>query len=122
MRKREQGFTLIEVTVALALLALILPAAYFSLGSGLKALESVRDYRQATRLLADSLEDLRSRGEEIIGQSGEQKEPFQGEYVLCYRVEPVEGLLYRCEVWICRGEEVVAEAVFLLMGGRGVES
>ena len=69
LRKRQRGFTLIEIIVALAILAVALGALFQSFSTGLRA-TAVTDRQAAAVMLAQSLLDR--IGQDIPLAAGEQ--------------------------------------------------
>jgi prepilin-type N-terminal cleavage/methylation domain-containing protein len=62
----QRGFTLIEVAMASAVLALAIMTTITTLGQGLRTIDSARAITFATQILQDQIEDLRCTAPNVV--------------------------------------------------------
>ena len=92
MRRRDDGFTLLEILVAMAILASILPAVMIAFTTSARSRSESEHETTAAYLLRDKLSEM-----EAIGQPEEGEEQGDGDGVLVRRAHlflQVEGLRF----------------------------
>ena len=112
----KRGFTLIEVLVALAIVALGLSAAFAATGQAARGAEQLRVRTLAQWAAADALTAMRLAGELPRGQAGREEEISGRVWWVEYRVRESGAATLR-EVEVLIGAERGAP---VLAGARGM--
>ena len=112
----KRGFTLIEVLVALAIVALGLSAAFAATGQAARSAEQLRVRTLAQWAAADALTATRLAGELPRGQAGREEEISGRVWWVEYRVRESGAATLR-EVEVLIGAERGAP---VLAGARGM--
>ncbi len=107
--KAACGFTLVEVLVALAVVAMALPALLFSLNQQVDGTAYLRDKSLAGMVAANRLEEIRlisrARQELVKGQDSGVVELADQEWVWWVDSQPTEvDQFYRVEISVARDE------------------
>ncbi len=123
--ERARGFTLIEVLVALAVVAIALPAVLFSLSQQVDGTAYLRDRSLAGIVAANRLEELRlmtrARAEVAPGEDQGVVELAGRDWYWAETIEATEvEQFYRVEVTVAaeesEGDAVLARLVAFMMG------
>lgn len=121
VRERQQGgFTLVEVMVALAVVALALPALLLALSQQVDATGYLRDKSIARMVAANKLTELRivSRAREAVprGRENGSSEMAGREWYWWLDSQPTEvPEFYRVEIDVALAEEDAAEPLYTLV-------
>jgi prepilin-type N-terminal cleavage/methylation domain-containing protein len=122
---RAKGFTLIETLVALGLVSFLIAGTAEMIGLALLTRRKAEACIEATRLLADKLERLRSLPFAHAGlEAGEYRETFEaaekgGAYVMEWTVSDLPGRMKRVGIKVAGPARGTAEAALLLSGRLG---
>jgi prepilin-type N-terminal cleavage/methylation domain-containing protein len=113
--RRGQGFTLLEVMIAVAFIAVAAVAVLRTQGQGLLLAEQARFTARAVFLARQVLNETHAQDDLLQGNNGEAFPDPLSDFKWERRVTPVSGFpgLYRVKITVLRGEQPDGEGVKL---------
>ena len=119
-RERDGGFTLVEVMVALAIVALALPALLFALQQQVDATGYLRDKSMAHAVAANKLSEVRilalARGDLLKGRESGVVTMSERDWYWWMESKVTEvPLFYRLQVDVALGEEDADSPLYSLV-------